>query len=69
MRQVVLRCAVAMILACGASGCCVLDFWSSSANRTYSVDLGKIGSGEQAVYSPNEGQPWQGDAAEKAFGH
>jgi hypothetical protein len=50
------------------SGCCILSFWSSAANAALNLDLGKIGTGEQAVYSPNEGQPWQGDKVEKATG-
>ena len=69
MRQIALRLAATACLAVTSTGCCILDFWSSSGNRAYNVDLGKIGSGEQVITSPNEGKPWQGDAIEQGFGH
>jgi hypothetical protein len=50
------------------SGCCVLSLWSSAANSAVNFDFGKMGTGEQAVSSPNAGKPWQGDAVEKASG-
>ncbi len=68
MRQIALRFAVTACLSATLCGCCILDLWSSSGNRAYNVDVGKIGSGEQVITSPNDGKPWQGDAIEKGFG-
>jgi hypothetical protein len=68
MRRTLLQALCLASCACSFSGCCILSLWSSAANAALNVDLGKIGTGEQAVSSPNEGKPWQGDAVEKATG-
>ncbi len=60
--------ALLLIGALPGTGCCILSFWDRGGNRAYNVDLGKIGSGEQAISSPNDGKPWQGDKVEKNFG-
>lgn len=69
MRQLALRLAATACIAVTSTGCCILDFWSSSGNRAYNVDLDKVGTGEQVITSPNDGKPWQGDAIEKGFGN
>jgi hypothetical protein len=68
MPRPLLRALCLVSCAWSLSGCCILSLWSSAANAALNVDLGKIGTGEQAVSSPNEGKPWQGDAVEKAMG-
>lgn len=68
MRRTLLSALCLAICVWSLSGCCILSFWSSAANAALNLDLGKIGTGEQAVSSPNAGQPWQGDKVEKATG-
>jgi hypothetical protein len=69
MRRVVARVALLLCAALSLVGCCVIpSFWNSSSNRSYDLNLGKIGTGEQVITSPNEGTPWQGDAVEQKFG-
>jgi hypothetical protein len=68
MRRSLLGILCLAICAGSLSGCCILSFWISAANAALNLDLGKIGTGEQAVSSPNAGQPWQGDKVEKAAG-
>jgi hypothetical protein len=67
MRQRLWQAALVVCAIPCLSGC-VFSFWESNANRSYDVDLGKLGSGEQVISSPNEGKPWQGDAVEHGFG-
>jgi hypothetical protein len=68
MRRTLLIALCLAICVWSLSGCCILSFWSSASNAALNLDLGKIGTGEQAVSSPNAGQPWQGDKVEKATG-
>jgi len=68
MRRTLLSALCLAICVWSLSGCCILSFWSSAANAALNLDLGKIGTGEQAVSSPNAGQPWQGDKVEKSMG-
>jgi hypothetical protein len=67
MRRSLLRTVVLFAAICWLSGCCIYSIWSS-ANQALNFDLGKIGTGDQAAYAPNSGQPWQGDAVEKKMG-
>ncbi|HET6328681.1 MAG TPA: hypothetical protein VFG04_28615 [Planctomycetaceae bacterium] len=66
MRRSLWHAALVLVAVSCLSGC--FSFWSSSSNRSYDVDLGKLGSGEQVIASPNEGKPWQGDAMEHSWG-
>ena len=68
MRRSLLRAVVFASAICWLSGCCIVSIWNSSANQALNVDLGKLGTGDQAAYAPNSGQPWQGDAVEKKMG-
>jgi hypothetical protein len=68
MRRTLFNALCLATCAWSLSGCCILSAWSSAANSALSLDLGKVGTGEQAVYSPNEGKPWQGDAVEQKMG-
>jgi hypothetical protein len=68
MGRTLLRALCVASCAACLSGCCVLSAWSSAANAALNLDLGKVGTGEQAITSPNAGKPWQGDAVEKSMG-
>jgi hypothetical protein len=68
MRRSLLRGVWLAVSVCWLPGCCVFSLWSSSANQALNLDVGKLGTGQQAVFSPNQDQPWKGDAVEKIWG-
>jgi hypothetical protein len=66
VRRIALRIAATVCIAAFSSGC--LTGFYGGGDRNYDIDWGKIGTGEQVIAPVNEGQPWQGDAAEMASG-